>query len=805
MHGLCLCAVWYFLDGHAFGKAGSRISIFRLILCAFLALISNTSQAQLPSPSLWLSSEDILSRLDTATNQLYLSVAASDFGRIQALAAMADGEVWVAGDKRLVMLAADGTTQRELDLKSLGLEGEASLLLNPYDQGIWIASGKNLLHLDASGQLVGRGVLPSVGRAAILGLDEHVWVLGNKEVWRYSRQGKLVASQDLHGLIKEEPKLLAVDSLHNRLWLAGEKQLVQLDLNAPSRVSWNLPLPRPAQALSLDERSGVAWVLMEGLLTAYRRDGTAAAAIELKTLQIEHASVMAFDPISRSLWLGHRHGLARLSETGELQALFSSEEPIERLGVAPLIVTPTLSLIQPLEQAWTSDSMLTITLGLDAACFDVPCGLGAEHSKSYTIDALLNNSPIGSKFQFNPDTEQANYLPDTRLAEGQNVFSAQAADRFGHSSNMVKATFTVDTIPPRFLAVSPSDGGVLTEPQVTISGKVDEDAWVLFNGLANTANGFNADFSFQVMLEPGANTLYLSAHDKVGNSGSMDLHLIYVPDVSLAVSIDSPTPGANIAGDRVLVSGTFQGPPNTGITVNGIVASQNGNRFYASVPLVSSANTLTAIATRPDGNSATQSISISSSGTSLFSVSVEPASGIAPLKTAFLVWNNANIQISKIQIDFDGDGTVDFTTADLGARIETTYVTPGVYPARIMVTDSSNNVHGMSQFVVVKDITKLDAMLRGVYTGMLSMLRQGNIDAALAYVTGGVHDKYKAVFNALKPTLATMVDQLGDIQDGSISGEMAEYVIVRNAAAGPQAFLIYFILGEDGVWRIDGM
>ena len=44
-----------------------------------------------------------------------------------------------------------------------------------------------------------------------------------------------------------------------------------------------------------------------------------------------------------------------------------------------------------------------------------------------------------------------------------------------------------------------------------------------------------------------------------------------------------------------------------------------------------------------------------------------------------------------------------------------------------------------------------------------------------------------------------------ELQNATIGSDMAEAVLVRNTSNGPQVFLIYFLLGEDGVWRIDGM
>jgi hypothetical protein len=785
-------------------KSGRGTCIFSLALLAFLGLISNVSHAQ--SSSLWLGSGDTLSEVDSISNQLYLSVFAGDIGKMQALAATADGEVWVVGDKRLLKVAANGTTPIELDAKSLGLGGAVSVLLNPYDLSLWLASGKSMFHLDANGQMIGKATLPAVSRAVDLGVDEYLWVLGNKELWRYSPQGKLVASYDLHTLLKEEPKYIAVDTLGGRLWVVGEKQLVQLDLNAPDRLLWDLPLPKPAQALALDAKNGIAFVLMEDLLSMYQRDGMPVSTVSLATLQIEKTQAMAFDAISQSLWLGHKNGLARFTVTGELQANFPVGGPAEKLGVAPLMVTPTLTLLQPLDDAWISNPQPTITLGLDAFCFEVSCGFGTEYTVSYSLNALLDNKQIRNKFQFNSDSGQSNYTPDTRLEEGLHNFNAQAIDQFGHQSNSVSASFTVDTIPPRLLAVSPSDGSVFTGPQIIVSGTVDdEEAWVLLNGMTNPMNGLNVNFSFPVLLELGVNTLNLSAYDKAANLSTVDLHLTYAPDISVSVGIDSPTTGANIAGNSVLVSGAFQGLANTGVTVNGIVASQNGNRYYASVPLVPGTNTLTAVATGPDGVSATQSISINSSGASPISVNVEPASGIAPLKTTFSVQNNTATVLGKLQVDFDGNDTVDFTTTDQGAKIETTYVTPGIYQARVAATDSLNNVFTQTVLVSVQDGAQMDQMFRTIFDGMNAALVNGNKSQALRYLNRQAQAKYGPVFDALMPQMRSIVTSYSPLRQVSVSQNIGEFAINRTIDGIDRIYFIYFLLDVDGVWRLDSM
>jgi len=252
-----------------------------------------------------------------------------------------------------------------------------------------------------------------------------------------------------------------------------------------------------------------------------------------------------------------------------------------------------------------------------------------------------------------------------------------------------------------------------------------------------------------------------------------------------------------------MVSGTWSGPPNTGITVNGVVAATDGNRFYAQVPLQPGTNLLNAVATAPDGATATQGVTVTSTGPAPVRLVASFIQGIAPWNVSFGI--SSSTGITRIEADYNGDGTVDFASTDPKAVLQYTYATPGTYQARFSVTDGQGNNHILSQVIVVVSVATMDATLRSTYSGMLARLRAGNIDGALTAFTVSVNQKYRTVFAALGPSLSSVVDQLGAIQDGMISSEFAEYSIVRNLPDGQQAFLIYFIRGADGVWRIDAM
>ena len=110
------------------------------------------------------------------------------------------------------------------------------------------------------------------------------------------------------------------------------------------------------------------------------------------------------------------------------------------------------------------------------------------------------------------------------------------------------------------------------------------------------------------------------------------------------------------------------------------------------MPLVTGTNVLNTVATTAEGLSVSDSITVTSNGVSPFDVSAEPAGGIAPLSTNFALTNNSANPVQQIEIDFDGNGSIDYTSVDPDAPIPFTYTTPGIYQARITITDSQNQV-----------------------------------------------------------------------------------------------------------------
>ena len=193
---------------------------------------------------------------------------------------------------------------------------------------------------------------------------------------------------------------------------------------------------------------------------------------------------------------------------------------------------------------------------------------------------------------------------DVPLALGANPLVATATDTAGNSGS---ASVTVTRgEPPTISISSPSDGSLLGDLQVQVSGSAPGAAVVDVNGTTATLSG--SAFTASLTLVEGPNTITASASNPFGIA--TDSVSVTVDTTPPTVVIGIPLDGSQLSGSPTQVSGSvIDSSPITALSVNG-ASLPAGNSFDTFTALTEGSNLITASATDAAGNTGSSSVSV---------------------------------------------------------------------------------------------------------------------------------------------------------------------------------------------------
>jgi PKD repeat protein len=277
----------------------------------------------------------------------------------------------------------------------------------------------------------------------------------------------------------------------------------------------------------------------------------------------------------------------------------------------------------------------------------------------------------------------------------------------------------------------------------------------------------------------------------------------------LAIRITGPVEGEVINKARTMGRGTFQsGAQDVGITVNGVVADLTGNQWVANnVPLTQGENIVKALIRDTTGNTAETSITVYTGYISqAIRLSANITGGMAPLKTYFSVSTELFSPITNYQMDFEGDGIVDYS-GETFDNINYTYTAEGIFYPTITITDSQGNTYSDTIAITVLSKTDVDTVLKSRWEGMKEVLAKKDVERGLNYFHDASKDVYRKAFNVIIDELPQIISQMQNIEMVYLMDQVAKYRINRvhdtDGIFQTITYYIYFTKDDGGVWRID--
>ncbi|MBK6981853.1 MAG: hypothetical protein IPH30_10415 [Betaproteobacteria bacterium] len=437
-------------------------------------------------------------------------------------------------------------------------------------------------------------------------------------------------------------------------------------------------------------------------------------------------------------------------------------------------------------------------------------GGAAIASVAYYVDAIAVGQASASPYAFTW----------TGAQPGTYSLMALAMDATGGRRLSAPITVTVGPAQPPAVAITtPGNGAAYTAPatialaaNATAAGGATIAKVEYFNGPALVASATSAPYTATWSnVVAGSYTLTAKATDSRTAMATSSPVAVTVTGAApaLAISAAAGLDGSTVNETTVLVNGTITAPANSGVTVNGVLATVGtDNQFSANdVPLSAGANAITLTVTTQDGASASQAITINSSGVAAaFMVSLDEPDGIAPHTVTFTVSGGAT-PVATIEFDVDGNGTVDVTTQGIpAAGVEATYSSAGTVRPRVTFKDASGSViYTTTKQVHIADPIAKYNILKGVYTDIVSRLSAGNGTSASGLFVEDRRTDYQDFFAQIGSNLASVAAQLGQLRGGATTGNRGELVVVRETSEGQTAFTIHVIRGADGIWRIESM
>jgi len=169
--------------------------------------------------------------------------------------------------------------------------------------------------------------------------------------------------------------------------------------------------------------------------------------------------------------------------------------------INPDVTAPIVTFTNPLNNSATNQSQQIITGFLSEAA-------------SLSIDNQSVTLNADNSFSFGPIT----------LAEGLNIVTVIATDIAGNT-RLQTLNVSLDTVAPVLTVNTPEDGLLTNQSTVSFSGTVNEPAGLTINGHAVVLQTNTNNFSADISLAEGSNTVDLIATDLAGNTASQTINV----------------------------------------------------------------------------------------------------------------------------------------------------------------------------------------------------------------------------------------------------------------------------------------
>jgi hypothetical protein len=274
---------------------------------------------------------------------------------------------------------------------------------------------------------------------------------------------------------------------------------------------------------------------------------------------------------------------------------------------------------------------------------------------------------------------------------------------------------------------------------------------------------------------------------------------------SLEVIFDTPANNSTITGPSVQVTGAVINTTGaeTGVAVNGILATINGNRFIANgIDLQQGANTITVIATDVNARTSTASRTVTAQAGNYIRLKSNIESGVAPLDIALSV--DGSFTINSSTLFYSGPVAVSLLPGSTPAFYLVRLPVEGTYTLKVQVIGPDGQTYEDSANITVLPKNRLSGLLKQKWEGMKRKVILGDIQGAGAYFPLATRDRFQAIFNDPGNNITARLNEISGLEIYTVTNDTAQAGAVRQEADGVYAYPVNFMRNENGIWSIYG-
>ncbi|MFZ3064728.1 MAG: hypothetical protein WA277_05535 [Nitrospirota bacterium] len=557
--------------------------------------------------SLWIGAKDEVIKLSYDGQELF---RIKDVGHIQDVSVdISNSTCWVGLKDKAIKYSQDGKPLLDFNLE----DGNKILALaaDPFSNSLWIGTKKGLIKFDGNGSEQIRTEEPhDIQDLKVNTIDASLWLVTKKEVLKYSSEGKRIfrivpcpdkddekddedrnkeksnkSSSNDHdddggkdkdedhdngkecegnlitltldpydgsGWIAWRKAILKLSSVGERLlWLKGFKQIEAIDIGL---LGLAVKITEPLNGAVVDVPS----ITVKGAVTDPTAKVTVNGVIAAVTGNIFEAQGVQLS-LGNNTITAIATNLAHLTASDTIQVTYRQPLTIK-------INFPENSAI-----------LLTSPINVTGIVSDAMAKVTVNGIEAVVYENTFTAAGIG-------------------LTLGENIITATATDAIGR-----KASDTIKVFYHPWIDVtitSPSNGAIFSTSPIEVKGIVnDPNAYVEVNGIQARVAQDGSFTASGVRLYEGVNQITAQAANKLGQTDSDTVNVIYQPpSVPLSVTILSPKDGSIIETPNITVKGAVT-DPNATVLVNDTLAQVDDGFFTANIyacngPIVAALNTL---------------------------------------------------------------------------------------------------------------------------------------------------------------------------------------------------------------------